>query len=96
MTQLNPLAGTILASPQAQQQQAAERAAHLRKSQELTKNSGLRGGDQFEHAVESSEATSPVNEDGHNNAKHEGQPRERAHEGDEDTNEELPRLDLTA
>jgi hypothetical protein len=66
MTQFNPLAGAILQTPMAQQVQAADKNAQLRRNQALEENSALED-DEMEHQVESSQEVTPV-DDGNDQA----------------------------
>lgn len=93
MTQFNPLTGSILQSAQVARQQAATKAAQLRRAQQLEKNVALRD-DELEHQVESSEALTPA---------HDGQ-QEQHRQGGRDPHgapkppagDEPPHIDLTA
>jgi uncharacterized membrane-anchored protein YhcB (DUF1043 family) len=98
MTQLNPFTSAILPSAQAQQQQNAERVSHVRRSQEVRKNSAARPGDLFEHQVESSEELTRVHDEG-DRAKERprrDQPRpQQSGEASSDDDQDQPRLDIT-
>jgi hypothetical protein len=88
MTQLNPLTGSILQSAQVSRQQAATKAAHVRRAQQLQKNVAQRD-DELEHQVESSEQVAPTKDQEEHPAgkkrKQQGKPAD-----------EKPHIDLTA
>jgi hypothetical protein len=63
MTQINPLAGSIVQSPMVQRQQAAEKDRQVRQARDVEKNSALHG-DELEHQVESAQAITPIHDDG--------------------------------
>jgi hypothetical protein len=96
MSQINPFAGSILQSTQAQRHQATERDHQVRRAHESSKNSAL-SADELEHQVESSEELTPIHEDD----KHERRFKRRApHKSDGQTEEQPPEgkpsPDLTA
>jgi len=63
VSELNPFAGAILPSAQAQRQQSSERVNQVRRTQELKKNAGQQGADVFEHQVESADTVAGVHDD---------------------------------
>jgi hypothetical protein len=85
MTQFNPLTGSILQSTQVARQQAASKAAHVRRAQQLSKNVAARD-DEMEHQVESSDQVSPAKDEGGRQGGKRKQKR-----GDD-----KPHIDLTA
>jgi hypothetical protein len=96
MSQINPFAGSILQSTQAQRQQAVERDRQVRRARDTAKNSAL-SGDELDHQVESSEELTPIHEE----EKHERRFKRPSHptdtpSEDEAPPEDKPRLDLTA
>src|SRR5688572_18997011 len=97
VSELNPFVGAILPSAHAQRQQSAERAGTVRRTQEIKKNAGQQGADVFEHPVESSDAIGAVHED---DSRHDPQKKrgtKKQYEPPTDSSdEEPPRLDLTA
>ena len=94
MSQINPFVGSIIQTPLAQRQQAAERATQARQKQDLARNSGLHGSDQFEHQVESAEAVAPSH-DGEKREQKRNRPGDQATHEDGETDDK-PHLDLTA
>ncbi len=95
MSQINPFVGSIIQTPLAQRQQAAERSAQVRHKQDFKKNSGLQGSDQFEHQVESAEAVTPA----HDQERHDRDPKRQGKANDpagESSDEVKPRIDVTA
>jgi hypothetical protein len=96
MSELNPFAGAILPSAQAQRQQGAERAGNVRRVQEKVKNVAHQPGDVFEHQVESSDAVSAV----HDQDRHDDTPKRRAKrqapQDDAPDDHDPARLDVTA
>ena len=97
VSELNPFAGAILPSAQAQRQQSAERVNTVRRTQELKKNSGQQSPDVFEHQVESSDAIAGVHDEDtrHDPKKKRGTKKQFSGKKDS-SDEEPPRLDLTA
>ena len=59
MSQINPFTGAIIQSTQVQQTKSTSHDKHIRRVQNLNKNSGLTG-DQLEHQVESTDALHPA------------------------------------
>ncbi|MBC8108637.1 MAG: hypothetical protein H7Z14_18785 [Anaerolineae bacterium] len=97
MSELNPFAGAILPSAQAQRQQSAERVNQVRRTQELKKNAGQQGADVFVHEVESTDAVAGVHDDDtrHDPRKKRGTTKQFSNTNDQ-PDEEPPHLDLTA
>ena len=97
MSELNPFAGAILPSAQAQRQQSSERVNQVRRTQELKKNSGQQSADVFEHQVESSDAIAGVHDDDtrHDPRKKRGTKKQYSPKNDQ-PGDEPPHLDLTA
>ena len=98
VSELNPFIGAILPSAQAQRQQSAERAGSVRRTQELKKNSGQQGADEFEHQVESSDAIAGVHDDDtrHDPQKKRGTKKQYTKPTDASGEDDEPHLDLTA
>lgn len=91
MSQLNPIAGSILQSIQAQRQVGVEKERQVRREQILEKNIAAED-DRFEHQVESSDIVTEAH-DGHSQQNKPDQQKRRPKKDGED---EEPRLDLTA
>ena len=89
MSQINPLAGTILQSITAQRQMGVEKERQVRREQILEKNIAAED-DRFEHQVESSDIVTEAN-DGQQQGEQKN-PKKRKSEKEQ----EEPRLDLTA
>jgi hypothetical protein len=90
MSQLNPLAGSILASVQAQRQMAVDKERQLRRARALEKDVAARD-DEMEHQVESSEEVRPIgdeSEESRDRPKRQAPPKETA--------DDKPHIDLTA
>jgi hypothetical protein len=97
MSQIHPLTGASIGG-QVQQRQIDEKDRQLRRSQNLSRNSALRG-DRLEHEVESAEAPEPPHE------HDEEDPRKRRRRaayhryerpGDGDSDDRPPHVDLRA
>lgn len=88
MTQLNPLVGSILQSGQVARQQAATKAAHMRRNQQLERNVAARD-DEMEHQVESGEELAPTHD-----RDEEDQPKRQGKKKDREDGK--PHIDLTA
>ena len=88
MTQFNPLTGSILQSAQVARQQAAVKAAQIRRAQQLQRNVAARD-DEMEHQVESSEELTPTH-DREGNGQGNGERKKQ--DGDDDK----PHVDLKA
>src|SRR6266566_9576094 len=58
MSQINPFTGAIIQSTQVQKTKSSAQDKHIRRVQNLGKNSGL-AGDELEHQVESPDALHP-------------------------------------
>jgi hypothetical protein len=94
MTQINPLAGAIMGSAQAQHQAAVQKQRQVRRSQTQRKNLTA-DDDQLEHQVESSEEVTPIHDEGNKHPdKRDGQPHR--HAKDSDTSELPSHLDVKA
>jgi hypothetical protein len=98
MSQLNPLTGSILQTPQVQRQQSTDRDRQARRTAEQTKNAAL-ADDKLDHQVESSEELTPIQKE----QKHERRfkrPKHLPGEGDDadgkGDGDDEPHLDLTA
>lgn len=91
MTQFNPLAGSILQSSHVARQQAANKAAQVRRTQQLQRNVAQRD-DEMEHQVESSEELAPV----HDREGDGRQPYRPPAKKRDDGGEENPHIDLRA
>jgi hypothetical protein len=96
MSQINPFAGSILQSTQAQRTQATERDRQVRRARETVKDSALPG-DELEHQVESSEELTPIHEE----TRHERRFKRPTHQNEDgntdgEENEGESHLDLTA
>jgi hypothetical protein len=91
MTQLNPLAGSILGSAQAQHHVDVEKSRQVRRAQVLQKNVALQD-DQLEHQVESSEELAPI----HHEAEGQGQQDPRHPSKKQKPEDEKPHIDLKA
>ena len=91
MTQFNPFVGSILQSSQVARQQAAAKAAQVRKAQQVERVTGLQE-DQVEHQVESSEALTPTHDRDAQGREPKKNPRRAWDKGDDDQ----PHVDLTA
>lgn len=94
MTQFNPLAGSILQSGHVARQQAASKAAQVRRSQQLLRNVAQRD-DEMEHQVESSEELTPIHDrEGQGQqgqgGQHQGKP------GGDGDGDNQPHIDLRA
>jgi len=61
VSQINPFTGAIIQSTQVQQTKSTAQDKHIRRVQNLGKNSGLTG-DQLEHEVESTDALHPASD----------------------------------
>ena len=93
MTQFNPLAGSILQSAQVARQQAASKAAQIRRTQQLQRNIAARD-DEMEHQVESSEELTPTHDrDAQGQAK---QGHHKKRDDDADDGDDRPHIDLRA
>jgi hypothetical protein len=95
MGSINPFIGSILQAPQVQAQQATEKDAQARQTEERRKNAGAIT-DYFEHAVESSEAIAPIHEEEHGNDPRRRKSSHQHSRADDNDEEQPPRLDLTA
>jgi len=95
MNGVNPIAGSIYQASTVQRTLAGERDAGIRRTQLARKNVGTTG-DTLEHSVESSDVISPLHdeerEQNSRKRKRRAQPELPVDESDDD----LPRLDLTA
>ena len=63
MSQINPLAGSILQSTQFQREQADQKVQQARRAEQLRKNIAAED-DRLEHQVESAEELRPVGDEG--------------------------------
>jgi hypothetical protein len=61
VSQINAFTGAIIQSTQVQQTKSTAQDKHIRRVQNLGKNSGLTG-DQLEHQVESTDALHPASD----------------------------------
>ena len=93
MSQLNPIATTILQSLQAQRQAGADKERQVRRDQLLEKNTAAES-DRFEHQVESSEHVPAPNDEQDPNEKNKRDQQQKPKDGAPD--DEPPHLDLTA
>lgn len=93
MTQINPLAGSILQSTQVQRQAAVEKDRQVRRRQEAVKDAGTHG-DEFDHQVESSEAINPIHDE---HKRQSQQSKQGPHQNPDDADDDsADHLDLTA
>jgi hypothetical protein len=94
MSQINPLAGSILQSTQLQREQDGQKVQQVRRAEQLRKNIAAED-DRLEHQVESAEELRSVREDGNSgsNGKRR-QPGEPGHADDE--GDEAGHIDVTA
>jgi hypothetical protein len=86
MTQFNPLTGSILQSAYVARQQAASKAAQIRRSQQLQRNVAVRD-DEMEHQVESAEELTPTKD---------GEAGKGKQKKKKDSGDDKPHVDLTA
>jgi len=90
MSQINPLAGSILQSTQFQREQSAQKVQQAQRAEQLKKNIAAED-DRMEHQVESAEELRPAHEDGGEG----GQPRKK-HPRKPGGGDEEPHLDVKA
>jgi hypothetical protein len=94
MTEINPLAGAIMGSAQAQHQAAVQKQRQVRRSQTQRKNLTA-DDDQLEHQVESSEEVTPIHDEGNQHPDKQGE-HSRQNSPDEDENAPPSHLDVKA
>lgn len=94
MTYINPLAGTLVPSGTVQQQQAADKARQIRRTQVVARDAAATS-DTFEHQVENAEEVSPVHDEQRRQQDPRQQPRSDQHDTGEDS-DGAPQLDLRA
>jgi hypothetical protein len=92
MSQINPFIGSAVQATNVQRTQANEKDRQLQRATDLRKNSGLTG-DRFEHAVESAEGIDPAHDE-HKKDPKKKRPQQKKDQPDSD--DEQPRLNLTA
>ncbi len=90
---VNPFIGAVLQTPQAQRQQVEAKAQQVRRAQELRRNIGVEG-DQYTHAVESTEELKPVHKE-RDEAKQQKKRRPSNRQAPP-ADDETPHVDLTA
>jgi hypothetical protein len=93
MSQLNPLTGSIMQTPQVQRDLAADKSRQLRQAEAIRKN-GADQEDQDEPHVRSAEELEPVSDrhtDGHPRRKNKS-----PHKSDPAAPDDAPGLDLKA
>lgn len=97
MSQINPFTGSIVQAPQVQRQQAADKDRHLRKANDVAKNSAL-ADDRLEHQVESSDTVAPLHEDDQHPDQQKRKSKKRpASATTQDSDDQTPpHVDLTA
>lgn len=94
MSQINPFTGAIIQSTQVQQTKASSQDKHIRRVQNLSKNSGLTG-DQLEHQVESTDALHPAS-DRNDSYQPQRQPPHKHKPPQQDQDDPPKNIDLTA
>jgi hypothetical protein len=95
MSQINPFTGAIIQSTQVQQTKSTAQDKHIRRVQNLGKNSAL-AGDELEHQVESSDALHPANDRG-DSYQPQRQPQHPKKQSSPNPDEDPPKnIDLTA
>ncbi len=95
MTQINPFTGAIIQSTQVQQRQGADKERHIRRLQNVAKNSALQG-DRLEHQVESSDALHGISDQGNSLNKQRKSPQHHRQQSKPEEGEEQDHIDLTA
>jgi len=93
MAEINPFTGSILQSTVIQPRQLQQRNTQLRRAQNLARDSALQG-DQLDHQVESTEATSPTGDQPDKNPRDRRQQQQAPPPAPDP--EAPPHLDLTA
>jgi hypothetical protein len=95
MSQINPFTGAIIQSTQVQQTKSAAQDKHIRRVQNLGKDTALQG-DQLEHQVESPDALHSANDRG-DSYQPQRQPQHRQQGPPTDSGDEPQKnIDLTA
>ena len=93
MIQINPFTGAIIQSTQVQQTKSTAHDRHIRRVQNLSKNSGLQG-DTLEHQVESTDALHPASD--RDSYHPQRQPPHKQKPQTEDDSDPPRNIDLTA
>ena len=93
MSQINPFTGAIIQSTQVQQTKSTAQDKHIRRVQNLGKNSGLQG-DTLEHQVESTDALHPASD--RDSYQPQRQPPDKQKPQKQDEDEPPKNIDLTA
>ena len=93
MSQINPFTGAIIQSTQVQQAKSTSKEKHIRRVQNLSKNSGL-AGDDLEHQVESSDALHPSSD--RDSYQPQRQRQQKQQPSDQPQDEPPKNIDLTA
>jgi hypothetical protein len=95
MSQINPFTGAIIQSTQVQQTKSSAHDKHIRRVQNLDKNSALQG-DELEHQVESADSLHPTNDRG-DSYQPQRQQQHHQKKSSSDPEEEPPKtIDVTA
>jgi hypothetical protein len=96
MSQINPFAGPLQQSSPVVHQQAADKSRQVRQRQDVSKNVTARP-DEFEHAVENTEALAPIHEEGSKEQPQKRRPKSaKAGKGEKDSEKEESHIDLKA
>lgn len=95
VSQINPFTGAIIQSTQVQRTQAAEKDRQLRHAADIRKNSAT-GNNRFEHAVESSEQLSEVQDQSQRDRRGGKQRRPKAGTSAPEQATDQSSLDMTA
>lgn len=95
MTQFNPITGSIIQSQQLQRQQPLEKARQIQREQKLTQNSAAHD-DLFQHQVESTEKVDPLHDEEPHHEQQQRKQRRRSTPELPSTDDDAPRLDITA
>lgn len=95
MSQINPFAGSIVQTTQAQRTQSAERESQVRRQQVKSKDASGRQ-DQFDHTVESTDAVTGIHEQDHGNNPSRKKSQQPGQEEIAEGEPELSALDITA
>jgi hypothetical protein len=95
MSQINPLAGSILQAPAAARQQESQRTSQLRTVHDRTKNSAASDEEEVEESVASADEVQPAGDEQKGNPQRKGT-YSRHPSSDPEPNAEGERLDLEA
>jgi hypothetical protein len=98
MTEINPIASSILQAPLVQQQQTSEktRQARMAQLQEKIATANQDDEDESQHKVENSEELTPADDDHSNPQGRREKPKSRKNHADEEEDGENPHIDMKA